>query len=363
MWYYQNPQTLNEGRKYYQEGLSKGMSDKDARAYAYKYIFLSTECMDVPDNAYHDGIVTNRSVQILSKLAKGEKPFFLATGFNLPHLPFCCPKKYWDLYDRAAVPLAQFQEHAKNSPELAYHNSSELRTYTDIPPLVSFTDVKINRIGLPITKQTELIHGYYACTSYIDAQVGKLLHTLDSLKLTDHTIIVLWGDHGWHLGDHDLWNKHTNFENAARAPLMISAPEMRGGKATAVSEFVDIFPTLCALSGLPVPENLDGKSLVPMMQEHRSQVKDFAVSQYPHQGKMGYSIRTKSYRLTWWMKNGYRSYNPFSKDLIVAKELYDYEKDPLETVNVVDEKAYQAIAREMEEKMISFLKSQQKSEF
>ena len=358
MWYYQNQQTLKEGQKYYQEALAKGMNDKDARAYAYKFIFLSTECIDVPDDVYHDGKVANRSREILTGLAKDKKPFFFATGFNLPHLPFCCPKKYWDLYKREEVPLAKFQEHAKNSPELAYTNSGELRTYTDIPPLASFTDLKVNRIGLPVEKQRELIHGYYACTSYIDAQVGKLLKTLDSLGLSDNTIIVLWGDHGWHLGDHDLWNKHTNFENAARAPLLISAPGIPAGKATSISEFVDIFPTLCDLSGLQIPEKLDGKSLVPMMKDHNATVKDYAVSQYPHQGKMGYSIRTKSYRLTWWMKNGFVSTKPFSKDLIVAKELYDYDKDPLETINVVDEKAYTTINKDLESKMISYFNNQ-----
>jgi iduronate 2-sulfatase len=279
-------------------------------------------------------------------------------GFARPHLPFVAPKKYWDLYRRDDMPVAQFQQHAANSPLVAYHNSGELRAYTDIPPLASFTDLKANRLGLPVDKQKELIHGYYAAVSYADAQVGRLLDTLDKLGIAGNTTIVLWGDHGWHLGDHDLWCKHSNFEQAVRAPLLISAPGHQPGQTSAVSEFVDIFPTLCELSGLAAPRHLDGRSLVPLMRDPRASIKDYAVSQYPRGDKMGYSIRTPQYRLTWWLKNGYRSTQALSPDLIVARELYDYTQDPLETVNVAADKKYQPVTADLEQKMAAFLQSQ-----
>lgn len=356
--FYQNPKTRKKAEKYLDLAKAKGIKGNELRHYVLKYVRPSVECMDLPDNAYNDGAMVNRAVEILSGLSHEKNPFFFAVGFARPHLPFVAPKKYWDLYNRDEMPLAKFQKHSKNGPELAYHRSGELRTYTDIPPLASFTDIKVKRIGLPADKQKELIHGYYAAVSYVDAQLGKVLHALDSLGLAQNTIIVLWGDHGWHLGDHDLWCKHTNFEQAARAPLLISAPGLKPGRTSSLSEFVDIFPTLCDLSGLKIPQNLDGKSLVPLMKNPEVSINEYAVSQYPHEGKMGYSIRTSKYRLTWWMKNGFRSNNPFSNDLIVAKELYDYEKDPLETVNVVHDKNYNAVTADLEKKMLTFFESQ-----
>ncbi|HWS01757.1 MAG TPA: sulfatase-like hydrolase/transferase, partial [Prolixibacteraceae bacterium] len=244
----------------------------------------------------------------------------------------------------------------------------------DIPPIASFSDQKVG-MDLPPDKQKELIHGYYAATSYTDAQIGILLNALDSLGLSKNTVIVLWGDHGWHLGDHNLWCKHTNFEQATHAPLLISAPGIKPSKTNSPSEFIDIFPTLCELSALKIPVHLDGKSLVPLMKNPKSSVKEFSVSQYPRPSNklenarlgwsdgeyMGYSIRTEKYRYTIWLKDGYRSYKPFSKDLVVAGELYDYGKDPNETVNVVEDKEYASVAKEMDKKMVSFLTSQQKN--
>lgn len=355
---YQLPETKELIKKYRTEGEKKGLNGDKLSKYIEKVVKPSVECADVPDDAYVDGANVIRAKEILIELKKKSQPFFFAVGFAKPHLPFVAPKKYWDMYQRDEMPLAPFQKHAKNSPELAYHNSGELRMYSDIPSLASFTDVKLNNIGLPKEKQKELIHGYYAAISYMDAQVGKLLNALDSLGLAENTIIVLWGDHGWHLGDHDLWCKHTNFEQATKAPLLISAPGMRAGKTSSLTEFVDIFPTLCDLSNLKIPESLDGKSLVPIMKDPDSSVKEYAVSQFPHEGKMGYSIRTTQYRLTWWMESGFRSNNLFKTDLILAKELYDYKKDPLETINVVNVKKYKSITNELEKRMVEFFKNQ-----
>jgi arylsulfatase A-like enzyme len=188
--------------------------------------------------------------------------------------------------------------------------------------------------------------------------VGKILNTLDSLGLTENTIIILWGDHGWHLGDHDLWCKHTNFEQATRAPLLVSSPGIKPGKTKSLSEFVDIFPTLCELSGLSIPDFLDGTSLVPLMKNPSSSVKEYAVSQYPHSGKMGYSISTSQYRLTWWMQNGFRSGDPYNDTLIFERELYDYKKDPLETTNVVSDLKYKETVKEMNILMTTFFEDQ-----
>ncbi len=333
-----------------------------------KNIKPSVENENVPDNAYTDGANALQAKDILIKLSKNEEPFFFALGFSKPHLPFVAPKKYWDLYDRDKMPIAEFQKPSKNGVDIAYHNSSELQAYTDIPNLTSFTDQQ-QGLSLPLDKQKELIHGYYAAVSYADAQIGKILNTLDSLGLTNNTIIVLWGDHGWHLGDHNLWCKHSNFEQATHAPLIISSPGVAPSKVNSPTEFVDIFPTLCELSNLNVPNNLDGTSLVKLMKNPSSEGKKFAVSQYPRSENirengrlgyanttyMGYSIRNDRYRYTIWMKDNFRSYQAFDKNLLVGIELYDYKKDPNETVNVVNDKEYAATTKKLHQDMLSYL--------
>jgi len=370
---YQLPATKALFKKYTAEGQAKGLKGKELNDYVGKYIKPSVECCNVPDNAYVDGANTLHAKEILAKLAKDGKPFFFGVGLTKPHLPFVAPKKYWDLYKRDEMPLAVFQQKAKNSPDMAYHTAAELYAYSDIPEISSFSDQKVG-LDMPVEKQKELIHGYYAATSYTDAQVGILLNTLDSLGLSKNTIIVLWGDHGWHLGDHNLWCKHTNFEQATHAPLIISAPGIQPSMSKSPTEFIDIFPTLCSLSNIPVPVHLDGKSLVPVMKNPKVLVKEFSVSQYPRtldkldterlgwsDGQyMGYSIRTGQYRYTIWMKESFRSYKPFNKNLIVATELYDYQKDPNETVSVVSEKEYASVAEDLNGKIVAFLNSQYK---
>jgi len=330
----------------------------------------STECIDVPDNAYNDGVNALLAKDQIIALSKKDKPFFMAVGFSKPHLPFVAPKKYWDLYQRDEMPIAPFQEHAKNSPLIAYHQSGELRNYPDITDFVTLP-VDSLRIGLKLEKQKELVHGYYAAVSYMDAQVGVLLNTLESLGTLDNTIIVLWGDHGWHLGDHDLWHKHTVFEQATRAPLIIAAPGIKAGKTNSQSEFVDVFPTICNLAGLPIPNQLDGKSLKPLMLDNKASVKEYSVSQYPRKLKkdevkklgyekgdlMGYTLRTNKYRYTIWMNN-FTSKQVFQANKVYATELYDYEKDPLEKVNVVKNKKYVKTAFDLNSKMLEFFKSQ-----
>jgi arylsulfatase A-like enzyme len=370
---YQEPKTKEALLKYYAEGIDQGMKKSQANEYALKKLKPTTECIDVPDNAYNDGANALQAKDILIGLSKKSEPFFFAVGFSKPHLPFISPKKYWDLYKREDMPIAPFQEKTANAVDVAYHNAGEIRAYTDIEPLTSFSDTKKFGVSLPLDKQKELIHGYYAAISYTDAQVGILLKTLDSLGLTKNTIIVLWGDHGWHLGDHNLWCKHTNFENATHAPLIIASPKLTANKTKAQTEFVDIFPTLCDLAGLKIPDYLDGVSLMPLMKNPTTTVKEYSVSQYPRSGNdpetdrlgyasakvMGYSIRDNRYRYTIWMKNDFRSSQPFDENLIAGEELYDYDVDPLEKVNVVNDKKYLTTSKEWKNKMIAFFKNQE----
>jgi arylsulfatase A-like enzyme len=374
LYYYHDPITKAKIEKFIQEGLAKGMNKNEAGQYAKVNAKVATECADVPDDAYRDGAVALKAKDEIIALKNGQKPFFMAVGFQRPHLPFVSPKKYWDLYQRVQMPLAEFQQHAKNSPNVAYTRSDEFKRFTDIPSFCEFTDLTHGTGLKDVNKQKELIHGYYAAVSYADAQVGILLNTLDSLGLTKNTIIVLWGDHGWHLGDHDQWGKDTNFEESTRAPLIISAPGLKSGKTKSITEFVDIFPTLCDLTGTATPNSLDGTSLVSLMKNDKATVKDFGVSQYYRiiqeaEAKklgyettdvMGYTLRTERYRFTIWMANGFRTNKPFTEAEVYATELYDYQKDPLETVSVVNEKEYNTVAIEMKQKMLQYFKLQEK---
>jgi iduronate 2-sulfatase len=371
---YQLPETKALAEKYIRDALNNGKTKAEATEYAQTKIKPTVESVDLPDNAYNDGANILQAKDILAQLSKSNQPFFFAVGIAKPHLPFVAPKKYWDLYKREDMPLAPFQEKTENAVNVAYHNSGEIRAYTDIPPLLSFTDQKPYGVTLPIDKQKELIHGYYAAISYTDALVGQLLKTLDSLGLTKNTIVVLWGDHGWHLGDHNLWCKHSNFEQATYAPLIIAAPGLAPSKTSSQSEHIDIFPTLCDLAGVNIPAQLDGKSLLPLMKNPAVTVKEFSVSQYPRSSDgletnrqgyaeakvMGYSIRTNQYRYTIWMNNGYRSNQPYKKELMIGAELYDYKNDPDEKVNVANDEKYKEVSAQLHGKMLAFLKSQLK---
>lgn len=337
-----------------EEARAKGV--KNIHGYVSKRYKPSVECAEVPDEAYIDGQICNNALRYMETLSKKDEPFFLAVGFKRPHLPFAAPKKYWDLYQREEVKLAEFPHPVKDGVNMAYHNSGELKSYTDIPPLASFSD--INTMLLPEEKQRELIHGYYASVSFIDAQIGKLMKQLKELGLDKNTVIVLWGDHGWHLGDHNLWCKHTNFEQATRVPMMIATPEGNKGQYIHPAEFVDIFPTLCELTGVDAPEHLQGQSLVPALQNTENKVKAYAVSQF-HRGKnQGYSVRTDRYRLTLWIQDNYHTYRSFDEKLVLAGELYDYQEDPNETINLYASQKHKAVRARLMDYFRAFVKEQ-----
>lgn len=315
----------------------------------------ATECVDVPDNSYRDGVCAEVAIKLMHKLKAGQKPFFLAVGFHKPHLPFVAPKKYWDLYKRDQFHIASYQQKAENSPDIAYHQSTELKQYTDIPEFDSYSDDVLKH--LPVDKQKELIHGYYASVSYMDAQLMKVLNELDTLKLTDNTIVVLWSDHGWHLGDHGLWNKHTNFEQATHTCLIIRGIKgaLQDSKPTTLCELVDVFPTLCELTGIPVPDYLDGVSLVPAMINPQKELRQFAFSQYP-QKALGYTVRNKQFRYTEWVEYPYTTALPYRKAHVIATEMYNYFTDPLETKSIVNEKSYSKEKRKMKNLFLKAMK-------
>ncbi|WP_309382187.1 sulfatase [Cerasicoccus frondis] len=318
------------------------MADKGAQP--------SMEGLDIPDDAYADGALANWAIDQLESYAQTKEPFFLTVGFMKPHLPFVAPKKYWDLYDQKNLPLAEFREHAENTPDWVYHKYGELRSYSDIS--------RDWNTSIDDDTARALINGYYACVSYVDAQIGRVLNKLDELGLADNTIIVLWGDHGWHLGDHDMWCKHSNFEQATRSPLIIHAPGFKPGRVESMTEFVDIFPTLVQLADLKEPYPLEGVSLVPVMENPNAKVKDFSISQYNRQkDTMGYALRTERYRYVMWMGANWRTNMPFDPSLVEFVELYDYENDPLETVNEAENIAYADVAAELKAQMLDYFKT------
>ena len=285
-----------------------------------------TEIRDVPDAAYFDGRIANKAVDALQQLANKDEPFFLAVGFWKPHSPFNAPKRYWDRYDRKKVMPPSHPNAPKDVPDIAMHDSREiLRGFRDRPD------------SRPTPAEVlALRHGYYAATSFADAMVGRVLTELDRLNLRDNTIIVFWSDHGFHLGEHSLWAKTSNFELDARVPLIIATPEHTAGQhSRSLVELLDLYPTLVELCGLPEPEHLEGRSLVPVLHDPQTAVKKAAYTWHPRPAYpprrsnpdvMGYSMRTDRFRYTEW--------RDFNTKRIVARELYDHVNDPGETVNV-----------------------------
>ena len=283
------------------------------------------ESPEVADEAYADGRVAAETVRRLQgakqRRANDGTPFFIAAGFARPHLPFSAPKKYWDLYDPAKLPQPDVVVSPVDAPTVAGKRNGELANYLPVP----------NSGIVNVELQRQLIHGYYASTSFVDAQIGKVLDALRQLELADNTIIVLWGDHGFHLGDHGLWTKHTNYEQANRIPLVIVAPSVTspGSTTRQLAESVDLFPTLCELCGLSAPSGpqpTDGLSLVPVLRDSAVRVRDHACHAYPN-AKLGRAIRTERYRLVEWRSVGESAES-------AELELYDYETDPHETHNL-----------------------------
>jgi arylsulfatase A-like enzyme len=288
------------------------------------------------DNVYPDGLTADMAIHTLKRLSDDDRPFFMAVGFYKPHLPFACPEQYWKMYERSEIKLPNNDTPPVNMPLVAFRDSDELRAYHGIPS-ESKLDDELSRT---------LIHGYRACVTYMDAQVGRVLDALDQLGLAENTTVVLWGDHGWHLGEQGIWAKQTNFELATRAPLIVRTPasDAAGSSTSALVEMVDIYPTLCDLAGLPKPEHLEGTSFFPLLDQPNRRWKPAAFSQYPRPHNkpdhvMGRSIRTERYRFTRWTRTeNVKTEKPNARkpNETVAWELYDHLLDPQETINIVE---------------------------
>lgn len=270
------------------------------------------ESADVADNAYADGVLAERALADLKQLGSQDQPFFLAVGFFKPHLPFIAPKKYWDLYDPAKIHLPDNYHVPADAPAESIHTSGELRAYAGIPAKGPVSDEAAR----------SLIHGYYACVSYTDALIGKLLDELDRLQLSDNTIVVLWGDHGWNLGEHTLWCKHSCYETSMQIPLIVRAPGIKPGqRRTGLTESIDLYPSLCELAGLPQPQHLKGQSFAGVMKDPTADWKTAAIGRF---GK-GDTIRTDGFRFTRYTD---------AKGKLTSRMLYDHKADPHENKNV-----------------------------
>lgn len=290
------------------------------------------ECADVADDAYPDGATANKAISDLKRLKQMDQSFFLAVGFLKPHLPFNAPKRYWDLYKDSDIALPDNMFRPKDAPDAAIHNWGELRQYHGIPK------------NGPLSEETArtLIHGYYACTSYTDTQIARVLNELDRLGLRDNTVVVLWGDHGWNLGEHTLWCKHCHFKTSLRAPLIVSAPGIKGGsKADGLTEFVDIYPSLCELAGLSTPEHIEGRSFVPLLKDPKRPGKKVIYSRYFN----GQSVRTERYCYTEWAR---------ADGNVRARMLYDEQLDPDENVNISERPENAELVEELSKMLQKF---------
>ncbi|WP_157638272.1 sulfatase [Flexithrix dorotheae] len=340
------------------------------------------ECAEVEDQAYMDGYNTDVAIATLKGLAEDkDKPFFLGLGFINPHLNWVSPKKYWDLYKPEEIPLTTQESQPENGAAMGLHASFELRVRDGIP--------KSGNIEPKLARK--LKHAYLASVSYVDAQIGRMITALEEAGLRENTIIIVWSDHGWHLGDMGVWGKATNYEIATRVPLMIWTPDMpdknRGKSTEALVELVDIFPTLCELTGLASPKKLEGQSFAPLLENPNQKWKKAAFSQFPtpalrewaanplSQGMreiyfgplieevegriiaqqkekwdralfennlMGYAMRTDRYRLVVWKDRREKDAKP------VFIELFDHQSDPNETTNI-SEKHPNVVAKLMKQ--------------
>jgi len=323
---------------------------------------------DVPDDHLFAGRMTKQVLSILSQ--ETDQPRFLAVGYRRPHLPFIAPKRYFDLYQPDESWLAMNPQPPKSAPVLAWFNSDgyvgtarrvglqmpnppnrdqavhwngyELRSYLGVP----------NHGEIEQSLQLKILQAYAASVSYVDAQIGKLLDRLEEVGRLDKTVILLWSDHGWHLGEHSAWSKMTNYEIATRVPLLISAPNIQPGTTRTIAELVDLYPTICELAGVPSPQHLEGESLLKPLKNPNKTFESVALSQHARHGEryMGKAIRTHRFRYVRWteMKSGRK----------VHQELYDHQSDPNETRNVVGQSEYSDQVRQLEQQLVQSFKEE-----
>ncbi len=272
------------------------------------------ERAEVPDSTYKDGKTAEKTIRDLQKLKEQEKPFFLAAGFFKPHLPFNAPEKYWQIYDGKVI-LPDNNHPPENAPLESLHNFGELRAYAGVPPDGPVTD----------DFARELIHGYYACVSYTDTQIGKILDELKRLELDRNTIVILWGDHGWNLREHGLWCKHCNYETSLHTPLIVRLPGTKQVQSSQeIVEYVDIYPSLCELAGLELPEHLEGTSFRNLLFDPEAKSDGVAICQW----YAGITTISEKWFYTEWITDSDSSY---------ARMLYDHKVDPDENLNISED--------------------------
>ncbi|MDA7493047.1 sulfatase [bacterium] len=291
------------------------------------------EASDANESEYRDHQIATRAIEHLEELQDADSPFLLAVGFFKPHLPFCAPRKYWDLYDFESINVPENYRKPPEAPKGAVHQSSELRSYATIPPKGSLSTYQARK----------LIHGYYACVSFIDQQIGRLMEALEETGLADNTVIILCGDHGWQLGDHGMWNKHSCFETSMHTPLIVSVPgenqpNTQSGRITALTELIDIYPSVCELTGLTKPAHLQGTSFVPLLKNPTLAGKTHAVGRY----RSGDTIRTDQFRLS-----EFRTANGSGNT--IGSMLYDHRTDPDENQNIAESDQQQSTVEQLSE--------------
>jgi arylsulfatase A-like enzyme len=269
------------------------------------------ESPDVADDAYPDGRTAQKTIEDLGRLKQEGKPFFLACGFVRPHMPFYAPKRYWDLYDREKIRIAGNRERPENAPK-ELKGSGEFRSYH----LADFDERSEDFHRM-------MRHGYLACTSYVDKLVGDVIAGLDKLDLSDNTIVVLWGDHGWHLGEHEFWGKHNTMHLATRVPLLFKVPGMKPGSSKSLVETSDLFPTLCKLAGIEVPESVHGRSFAELLEHPDRPFREAAYSRF----LAADAVITDRFNYTRYRDGA-------------SQMLYDLEKDPDENRNIADDPAH-----------------------
>ena len=297
----------------------------------------SVECSDAPDDEFYDGAQTDLALETIERLKDKNQPFFLALGYYRPHLPFVAPKKYWDLYDRDSITPASNPYLPIDAPVFAMNSTYELGSCYDLENIWKHPAGGL----LPDSIAKTLKHGYYASVSYVDACFGKLMEGIRQMGLVDNTIIVVLGDHGWKLGENGSWCKQTNYEIDTRVPLIINAPGIKGKgeKTLRLTELVDIFPTLCELTGIMVPDYMQGTSMAPLLNDPEREWKTAIFSQFhrrprvsPDQKRyMGYAMKTERYHYIEWYYWDNDNHIPAD---YVACELYDHNNDPEENRNI-----------------------------
>ena len=315
---------------------AEGVQDPDRGPKKAIYAGPAFEAPDCKDEELSDGDTAVQAIAALREYArKPEQPFFLAVGFVNPHVPWVAPKRYYDLYKPDELKLPDNRFAPKGAPKFAATSGDDFYWYGNVPKDRVVTDAFGRRC----------LHGYLAAISYVDACAGRVLDELDRLGLSENTIVVFWGDHGYYMGEHSWWGgKHNNYEGATHAPLLVRAPGMRaaGKKTRALVEFVDIFPSLAELAKLPPPAGLEGRSFARLLNDPQAPWDKAAFSEYPKGGNRGVAMRTDRYRYVEWRDK---------QGALVARELYDHETDPQENQNVADKPESAALVEQLAEQM------------